>query len=216
MKLNADWIGHRAGKSLMILAIALILLVVQSGGFLYIGSEIQARLQKQEEASILLLRLRELLADLQDAETGQRGYLLTGTESYLAPYHRATATIGSHMRAVRILELSNANDISQLDLLQPVIDKKLSELNETIRLRASGNVEAALRRVRDGSGKTYMDQARSILGTIMDEEQATRTISNAAIAKQISWAEYMLMSIALTIVSMVGIATTQMMRIIYE
>jgi diguanylate cyclase (GGDEF)-like protein len=215
MNLNNRPNAYQTGKSLIILAIALALLIAQSGVFLYTGNEIQGRLQQQEKAGALLLQLREVLEDLQDAETGQRGYLLTGTATYLEPYQRAIAGVGSHMDAARALTASNANNTSKLNLLYRVIDKKLSELDETIRLRASGDVDAALQRVRDGSGKAYMDQSRTILGEIMNDERAVRTIVNAKIATQISWAEYMLVSIALTIIFMVGMATTQMMRIIH-
>src|SRR4051812_12513328 len=111
-------LGYQTGKSLVILAVALFLLFGQSVLFLYEAAGIQAREEQQEAAGQILLRLREVMSDLQDAETGQRGFLLTGTEAYLEPYRSATAAIGTHMNAARVLLAGDASWRQQLDAIQ--------------------------------------------------------------------------------------------------
>jgi diguanylate cyclase (GGDEF)-like protein len=200
--------------SLVILGAALILLVAQSTLFLFAGNHIKANLAQQENASVMLFKLGEVLEDLQDAETGQRGYLLTGTESYLQPYYRSVMAINLHMAQTRNLGARNIQNSTLLDLLAPVVNHKLKELDETIHLWRSGDHSAALLRVNENDGKLDMDKARTILEKLLAENRLSRTNMNGEIEKQITWAEYILASIALTIIFMVGIATRQMIYMI--
>lgn len=69
----------------------------------------------------------ELLSQLKDAETGQRGYLLTGKESYLEPYHRANSTIEKKAIALRQLTRDNSNQQRHINALEPLIAKKIAD-----------------------------------------------------------------------------------------
>jgi diguanylate cyclase len=214
MKLKPYPLGHQTGKSLVILATALLLLLGQSLLFLYEAGEIRARGVQQEAASTVLLRLREVLSDLQDAETGQRGYLLTGTDVYLEPHRRAVVAVGEHLRALKTLLAADERRSDVLRVLQTAVQRKFAELDETIRLRRAGDTAGALQRVQDGSGKREMDEARALLGTLMDEVRSERKALSAEAAHLVGTAAYILVSIALTIIAMVCVATVQMMRII--
>ncbi len=77
----------------------------------------------------------ELTALLKDAETGQRGYLITGVDAYLDPYTAATGDANRELKSVRELTSDNPNQQARLDKLEPLITDKSAALKETIDLR---------------------------------------------------------------------------------
>ncbi|MCK0195807.1 CHASE3 domain-containing protein [Ancylobacter sp. 6x-1] len=110
--------------------------------------------------------LVELRSQLQDAETGQRGYLLTLDEAYLAPFLRAKEAVPAQFALVE--QRLAGRDASQLAKLKPVIATKMGELEETINLARAGQRDKALDMVRTDLGKTAMDEARGILAQIIE------------------------------------------------
>jgi CHASE3 domain sensor protein len=116
--------------------------------------------------------LADLLSQLKDAETGQRGFLLTGVDAYLEPYQSALAGIKGTLEDVRRLTADNPDQQRRLTTLSPLIDAKLVELKETIDLRRTQGIDAATKIVLSNVGKTYMDQIRAIVGDADREERA--------------------------------------------
>jgi signal transduction histidine kinase/ActR/RegA family two-component response regulator len=103
----------------------------------------------------------ELLSAIQDAETGQRGYLLTGDPDYLDPFNAAQRNL-PELRA-RLLALTTDNHEQQVRLarLDQLIDAKMTELSRTIDLYRGGRREAAIALVKTNLGRTLMRQIRS-------------------------------------------------------
>ncbi|MEI2578202.1 sensor histidine kinase [Scytonema sp. PRP1] len=108
----------------------------------------------------VLTELERTLSTLKDAETGQRGYLLTGNEIYLQPYQRAIAQISTSIDSLTKLTADNPNYEQPLYILQQRITAKLAELEQTIKLRREQGFDAAVRVVRTNSGKQLMDNIR--------------------------------------------------------
>jgi methyl-accepting chemotaxis protein len=115
--------------------------------------------------------LADLVSLLKDAETGQRGYVITGVDSYLEPYQSALGTIKSTLTDVKKLTSDNPNQQRRLAAVAPLIDGKLSELKDTVELRRSQGFEVALKVVLTNAGKSYMDQIRAIVAEADQEEQ---------------------------------------------
>lgn len=122
-----------------------------------------------EHSTRVRLELADLLSEVKDAEDGQRGYLLTGVDSYLQPHDVALKEIS--VTFADLIKLTAANPVLQhrLSGLSPLIDAKLEELKETIELRRTQNLEAAMKIVLNNSGKILMDKIRAI---IADADQA--------------------------------------------
>jgi len=78
-------------------------------------------------------QLTLMLSTLQDAETGQRGYLLTGLDEYLEPYESAERGIDGVVAELRSLTADNPRQQEQLDLIEPLITQKFDELGEPYR-----------------------------------------------------------------------------------
>jgi CHASE3 domain sensor protein len=83
----------------------------------------------------VMVNLERLFSMLQDAETGQRGFLLTGAERYLAPYNDAVPRVQPAINEIQRLTADNPNQQRRIDALGPLVKSKLAELQETIDLR---------------------------------------------------------------------------------
>lgn len=112
-----------------------------------------------------------VLSVLKDAETGQRGYVITGEESYLEPYNNAVESLPAVMRELRELTSGSASQQKRIDEAEPLITKKMSELKFVIEIRRKGKFDEAAKEVDTGAGKTYMDDIRVILGQMEREER---------------------------------------------
>ena len=115
--------------------------------------------------------LAQILSSMKDAETGQRGFVITGDETYLAPYLSGREEVGKEVGQLRELFKGDAAKQKQIDEAERLIGEKLAELKLTIETRKASGFEATLKIVVRGTGKTYMDDLRNLLG-VMDQEQA--------------------------------------------
>ena len=118
----------------------------------------------------VLTELEATLSTLKDAETGQRGYLLTGEERYLEPYYRAIARINQQVVGLQQLTADNKRQQQRLRDLKIVIDSKLAELEGTINLRRKQNLAAAVQQVKTDRGKQIMGDIRQQIATMTAEE----------------------------------------------
>ena len=115
-------------------------------------------------------QLNQIQTLITDAETGQRGYLLTGKENYLVPYEQASRQLGPELDALASGTTDNPFYARPIGDLRRSIDAKLNELQRTIALRSSNNAEAALAVVNDDSGDRMMADIRHIISDMREEE----------------------------------------------
>lgn len=116
-----------------------------------------------------LLHLTDLVSRLKDAETGQRGYLLTGEEAYLEPYRAALSGLDADLKSLRQSSSQNPELQQRLTRIEPLIRFKLAELNETINLRRERGYDAALEVVRTDKGRRIMDEIRHVLAEMRNQ-----------------------------------------------
>ncbi|HEX3847323.1 MAG TPA: CHASE3 domain-containing protein [Steroidobacteraceae bacterium] len=120
----------------------------------------------------VLEHISNVLSDLKDAETGQRGYLITGDEAYLEPYQSGTRDVEGVIRELRKLTADNPAEQRRIDALEPLVASKLAELKQTIDLRRKGDADGAVKIVRNDEGKRFMDEVRRVLADMDSEERA--------------------------------------------
>ncbi len=113
---------------------------------------------------------------LKDAETGQRGFLITGADAYLTPYDNASSATTSAVDAVAVLTADNATQQQRIATLRPLITAKFAEMKETIDLRRAKGFEAAQAAVLTNKGKAVMDQIRSLLDEMAAAESSLLAI----------------------------------------
>jgi PAS domain S-box-containing protein len=130
--------------------------------------------------------LADTAARLVDAETGQRGFLLTGDETYLEPYRGAIENVDRLIADLRNFTADNPNQQRHILELEPLIEKKLAELQRTIDLRKKEGLAAANAVVLTGEGKQWMDQIRVVLGHMQEEENGIRDLRSREMADALS------------------------------
>src|SRR5690606_24000687 len=110
----------------------------------------------------------DLFSLVQDAETGQRGYLLTGNEAFLKPYGEALAGLERTHEQLKYLVEGRPEYERQLNPLFGMIGAKLEEIERTVELARAGNQEEATRLVQEGFGENVMANIRNGMQSIMD------------------------------------------------
>ncbi len=114
--------------------------------------------------------LGQILSELKDAETGQRGFVLTGEERYLEPYKAATTNMPKTIETVSSLIQDNPEQLKSLQQLSKLSGDKLAELQETIELRRVKGMGSAIRVIRTDRGKRIMDDIRTIINQMDSRE----------------------------------------------
>jgi PAS domain S-box-containing protein len=132
----------------------------------------------RKHTNLLLNNANGLLSALKDAETGQRGYLLTNDEKFLEPYLAVRNVIGMRLNELRQSTLINAAQ-QHLDTMTPLINAKLAELAQTIELRRKHDLASALAIVEAGQGKHLMDSIRVEMSGFIQLEQDDRKQNDA-------------------------------------
>jgi two-component system sensor histidine kinase/response regulator len=166
LKTNHKFVALLAGTGLFVA-------VAVSAAFLayrQIGEAAESR----QHSHFLINSAGDLMSLLKDAETGQRGYLLTGDESYLEPYLAVRDGLKQHLAELRRQTLIPAAQ-QHLDAMAPLIDAKLVELAQTIESRRKHDMAAVLARLSNGHGKQLMDSIRAEMSLYIQLEDGIQT-----------------------------------------
>ncbi len=127
-------------------------------------------------------RLEQLLSEVKDAETGQRGYILTREKRYLRPYQKALVNVTEEIEELKNLTADQPNQHKQLLTLESLIAAKQAELKQTIDLRQNLGFAAALQVVRTNKGQNLMDEIRKII-TDLENQEKERLVQQSQAAK---------------------------------
>ncbi|MGA2846425.1 MAG: diguanylate cyclase [Candidatus Acidiferrales bacterium] len=121
--------------------------------------------------------LHSYLTAMEDAETGQRGFLLTGNETYLAPYTVATSEIADRLARLAELTKEDPDCVLLMQQLKTLTSAKLDELAVTIQKRRDAGLEAALAIVNTDEGNDQMDAIRTVVAQIDRKVRARQALS---------------------------------------
>jgi len=176
---RAGSVSHFTPLVLGFAALGVLLLGIV--GFLQQQAQNDAEIQNTIAARGLLLRT---LVALDDAETGQRGFLLSSDQSYLAPYNAALPQIVANLNALAALEGAGIVDPIELTELDRQIAQKLEELRSTIELNKAGKNSDALALFATGAGKSTMNLIRA-QAEILLASQTDRARERFARIKQV-------------------------------
>jgi PAS domain S-box-containing protein len=161
---------HILGLIALVLALATL---VANAWFLSLTAGNLQRAYGEADRVLSLLALNgNVLDSLRDAETGQRGFLLTGREDYLKPYDAALGGLPADMSRLAAGFAADKKQSARISELQSLVDEKLRELAQTIELRRSAGEAAAIAVVMTNQGKQIMDRIRQISHSIQDAESA--------------------------------------------
>ena len=149
--------------------------------------------EAMDETTVTMRHLNLFVSSLKDAETGQRGYLLTGDDTYLQPYNLSLGAMERNM--ARLKELTNDSAVQRRLVVQidDLRHEKLRELGETIELRRSKDQEAAVAVTRSDAGRVLMDRIRDLasdLSTLLNqqlESDRKQWVEAASMSTYYSW-----------------------------
>jgi signal transduction histidine kinase/ActR/RegA family two-component response regulator len=120
----------------------------------------------------VLNRLESLLGAVTDSETAERGYVITGDESYLEPYRQSGRVIDGQTKMLRELTADNRIQQERLDSMEPLVADRLAELRAVIELRKNQGLVAAQNATLTGQGKQLHDRIRGLIDQMNATEQS--------------------------------------------
>jgi PAS domain S-box-containing protein len=157
-----------------VLAIVLLVVGASLWGFRHTENASDSR----RHAVSVMQGAAALLAALADAESGQRGYVLTGDEAFLQPYLQVRDGIDGRVQGLREMTGSGAA-LAHLNALAPLIETKMAELERVIVLRRKRDMPAVLAMVREGEGRRLMDAIRTEVRAFIQVEDEARAMHEA-------------------------------------
>ena len=171
----------RVPSLVLILALCLVLVGVGAALFQSTAAERDAR-QQVTLTTEVLRHLRTALRMGLNAETGQRGFLLTNDPLYLEAFDTGEREWLASIDALdrTLADVATEDQAAAIARMRQLAEEKLAELSETIRLARGGDLDAALALVRTDEGKRLMDRFRAEIRALEDQEQQ---ILSAAIAR---------------------------------
>jgi CheY-like chemotaxis protein/CHASE3 domain sensor protein len=164
----------------------------------------------------IMRKVESTLSTVKDAETGQRGFLLTGADRFIEPYTAAINTLPRQLAEVRRLAGGNLVELQRLDSVDSLIAKRLVELKETITLQRAGQSAAALELVRTGQGKEQMDQLRAVVDEMLIDERAAVDGFTQEWERAVAYSTFVLFAgaaVLLFLISAAALVSAQDMRL---
>lgn len=195
-------------KAIFVTGVAAVLAFIVVNGYFAVQNlrGIRDNAALRQETVLIQADISAALLSVVDLESAQRGYLLTEDTSYLQPYTAAVERLAPLLSSLRSKLSSRPADERDLEAqLETVIQSKLAEADETIRLRQQGYRSRAFRIVKTNRGKELMDQARTQSASLLaaetnrlsDHEQQTNASIERALTATLGWNSLLLIFTAL-------------------
>ncbi len=165
-------------KIVSVLGVAVLLISLGAAITFWAFRQIETTAEERKNTFTLLNRGDDFLSALKDAETGQRGFLLTGDEDFLDPYMAVRDRIGRRLAELRQLTSISAAK-KHLDALHPLVNAELAELSQVIELRRKNDIPAVMSALGSGKGKQLMNSIRSEMNGFIQVEEAALAVQEA-------------------------------------
>ncbi|TCD11706.1 response regulator [Pedobacter frigidisoli] len=150
------------------LGLSLIILFISSlASYISISNLIKST-DLVKHSDEVILNTESVISALKDAETGQRGYLLTGNKVFLQPYLGASDTAAALLKRVALATVDNPTQQKNVTELREILFKRMDIIKSTVEIKSlGGQIDPTVLL----QGKTYMDQARAIVSKMVVEER---------------------------------------------
>ncbi|MDX1963679.1 MAG: CHASE3 domain-containing protein [Pirellulales bacterium] len=189
MPFRGTYIGTRSLNAAILVAVMMLVFIVSFTWMNYQSIVKLSTMQERHAHSIGVSRqLIKLLSTVQDAETGHRGYQITGNETYLAPYLQAIREKDDHINHLRRI---GAADVEFLETLQQVaihVNQKFVEMAHSIEIYEQHGKAAAHNYISNNRGKAEMDAIRLLLAKLETREKQRQHALEGEIALSKAWA----------------------------
>jgi PAS domain S-box-containing protein len=149
------------------------------------GNQVLRAHEREQIRRQVIIDLDQITSTVKDAETGQRGFIITGEERYLAPFNDALSRLPA---AIATFKSMPRIDISERDVdrVTKLVDQKIAELRRTVELRRTGGFDAAAEAVRSGQGQQLMERLRAEVARVQSIKTAALERDRQA-SDRITW-----------------------------
>ena len=199
--------GFQRGRWIVFVGGFALFIVIALGAIAVVISEKQSVEVARQSRYVRDLQ-SEVFSAVRDAETGQRGYLLTGDPTYLTPFTLAKARIPQLEEKLRSTAVADPARRERLKRIRELAEVKLAELSRTVELHQAGDHEAALKIVRSNQGWDVMERLRAESTAFENAERRTADARRAYQARQremLTWIIIAALLIAMTLAVVVGL-----------
>lgn len=152
-------------KFFLTMGIVMIVLITIAGFSIQSINQLIKNNSLEQDSRNVMKVLNKTLSAVQNAETGQRGFIITGEESYLEPYTKgileSTQTINQLYEFA--IKQNTPIQIYRVDTLKNYVALKIAELDKTISLKKQGQTESFMQIILEGFGKQTMDKIRGVI-----------------------------------------------------
>ena len=200
MSANTKLVGWLIGAALLLAGVVTVPFVT--------FRQLEATAEARQRNNALLQHSNELMAAVVDAETSQRGFLLTGEELFLEHYLRVKDRLRDDLAALHVGEGPGQQ---HLDALAPLIDRKLKYFEHNLELRRADDLPAALVFVRGPDGKPLMDAIRAEMNAFKREVELDRDAREAAFQSSMTRLSVILVIASLLMLG-IGLAIAWLIR----
>ncbi len=190
---------RRSGATL---ALALAMIVAMSVFFVREVVDLRHAMGELRRNDTARIQVRNVLLNLLNAETGQRGYLLTGDATYLLPYVTGKSAVRDSLRQAEQSGYGNPAFLANLKVLRQVVESKMAEIDHTVQLKQAGKDAPALAVVRTGYGLEQMREARKLIQVEVERLRLARDATMDAFNDRLLRAAVILILILTTVVCM--------------
>ncbi len=157
-----------------LIAFAIAMFIILGIISLLMSNKLKTSIGRNMQTYGVLQNQEQILSLLEGAETGQRGYIITGDEQYLEPYNLAVRNVTLKINDLLELTKDNANQQQRIGTLKSLVSDKFTELNQTIEIRRVKGFDAAFQIVITNKGKKNMDNIRSVIAEMGKDENDLR------------------------------------------
>ncbi|CAN5144414.1 hypothetical protein BH10PSE12_BH10PSE12_16680 [soil metagenome] len=150
------------------------------------------------------IAIYDLFSEVKDAETGQRGFIITGDSAFLEPYRIARSALDvKFARAEQMFAQEPKRDRDRLTHVRQLIDQKFGEMQAVLDLQERAGRSAAAREISSGRGKRLMDSIRDIMANVLAENDQKLQARLDANARRVDFTIFAFM-VAMTVLSAIG------------
>jgi CHASE3 domain sensor protein len=172
--------GTFVGTTVGLVLASLGVLVIIAGASIWLALRTESDFAQLLRARAIRTATVDLMSLIQDAETGQRGYLLTHDQSYLVPYTQAVAHFDQLFSEFRGTVADSPDLRPATEQLSSLLRLKLAELKTTVDLAQNGQFASAMSTVNGNKGKALMNEARGIFAELLERSDNDLKASVAA------------------------------------
>jgi two-component system sensor histidine kinase/response regulator len=132
-------------------------------------------------------RLADLRSAMQDIEVGYRGFVLVGNERFLASYEDGLRKAPTALEAIATLTVDNSQEQRRIPELTTLVHREIEFADEIVRLRYDGGTRAATDRVAGGESLRLMEDIRSLISDMRDEEKGLLVARQLVAGRNFKW-----------------------------